>query len=303
MRIIFIAKHDSGGNDDEGAVYHALTSLGHDVQRLNEPRGYKFKRLLPADLVLFFKWHDLDVLRTIEIPKVFWYFDLVEWHETPGRSAARVAWMREVTPLVDIGFCTDGDWVAKNPEKLVWLPQGADERVVGRGVAEVKCATCGVASVQDPIDILFTGIGKGGGATRESFVAEMQLQYGKRFRHVPHGVHGSAMADLIARSKIVVAPDSPVTDRYWSNRVYNALGFGAMLLHPQCHGLLSQYTRQELQTYASREQLHDQIEHYLYAAPARYNHQEAGLARTLREHLYRHRCEELIRVVKERLGI
>lgn len=300
MRIIYVAKHDSGGNDDEGAITHALTVLGHDVQRLREDVGFKAKKLLPADLLLFHKWDDVNTLRDLQVPKAFWYFDLVEWLADPTlshRCEQRVDWMQRIMPLVDMGFCTDGDWTDKYPDKLVWLPQGADERYVGRGQS-TACSNCGYHAYTH--DILFTGIGRGGGTMRESFVDEMQATYGDRFLWVRQGVHGRAMADLIARAKIVVAPDSPVTDRYTSNRVYNALGFGAFLLHPRCDELERTLPIGWV-GYGSRDRMHQLIATYLEMPGTRELCSNDGLRVIQQRHLYRHRCEELIRVVKERL--
>lgn len=293
MRIVFVAKHDSGGNDDEGAVMHALRELGHTVLPLREHLGHKAARL-EADLCLFFKWCDVSALQTLagKMARVFWYFDLVDWPDATlaGRCASRRQWMADVLPHVEAGFCTDGDWCAADATgKLAWLPQGADEQVVGFGTAEPA----------EPI--LFTGIARGGGLAREGFVAEMRARYGPRFRHVPNGVHGRALADLIAGAQIVVAPDAPVTSRYWSNRVYLSAGFGACLLHPYCERLTGHYANgHEVVYYRGRDDLHRKIAYYLERPACRRNIAAAALERTQREHLYRHRCAELLRIVRER---
>ena len=289
MRIGYIANHGCGGNDDEGAIAHALRELGHDVQPLRESRASQ-ARNLRCDVVLFHKW---EIPERLHVPSVFWYFDLVDFPDPSlaGRNKTRLKWMRNVLPRVDIGFCTDGDWVnADTTGKLVYLPQGADERVVGRASADVAHR------------VLFTGIRAGGGRGRVSFVDEMAAKYGNSFYHVSKGVHGRAMAELIAQSHVVVAPDSPVTDRYWSNRVFNVLGFGGFLMHPHCKGLTEFYEDgKELLMYRSREELHKLIES---ASPAQAEAvARAGLERTMREHLYRHRCEKMVQIIKERLHV
>ena len=318
MRIVYVANHDSGGNDDEGAISFALERLGHEVVRIKERKGYDARRL-KADLCLFHKWDDPEALRGISYPKAFWYFDLVDFPQDPTltrRCSQRVEWMSRIIPCVDLGFCTDGDWVERwnsalhpssglIPDKLVWLPQGADERVTGLYTSDPD-------SPQSS-RILFTGIGKGGGVQRESFIAEMRATYGDRFYHVSRGVHREELGRLIANSSIVVAPDSPVTDRYWSNRVYNALGFGAFLLHPWCGDLSANYRvipdewgsdfECEAIAYGSRADLFEKIDKYLEMPTSRRRIASAGYERTIREHLYRHRCEQLVRTVKERLSI
>lgn len=291
MKIVYVAKHDCGLNDDEGAIAFALRQLGHEVAEVHEQESL----LPPGDLLLFHKFRNLPAIHAFNGRKVFWYFDLVDFpdSELKARCDARKQWMEVVVPLVDIGFCTDGDWMERwNREtpgnKLVWLPQGADERVVGRRQA-----------VQD-IDILFVGQYKKCGEGRRNFVCDMVTRYGSRFVQV-RNVYREKLRDLVARAKIVVAPNAPVTDKYWSNRVYVMLGFGAFLLHPYCDGLTSQFSAYALPMYSDREDLHLKIDYFLEAPEAREACQIAALRETQAKHLYRHRCEELIRTMKERL--
>ncbi len=230
------------------------------------------------------------------MPLVFWNFDLVEWPDPTleARNVIRRTWMHEVMKVVDLGFCTDGDWVAKHPDRLVWLPQGFDERQ-----QPAKVEKCGLS-------ILFTGIGIGGGTQRGSFVTEMQERYGSGFIHYVKGLHGDKLAKAIAEAKIVVAPDSPVTGVYWSNRVYNVLGMGGFLLHPYTDGLCSQYRLTDMIMYQDRQHMHLLIDHYLNEAAGntiRNNVASNGRQRTLEAHTYTRRCEVLITTVKSRLGL
>ena len=39
MKIVYVAKHHSGDNDDEGAICYALEALGHEVVRFRENEG------------------------------------------------------------------------------------------------------------------------------------------------------------------------------------------------------------------------------------------------------------------------
>lgn len=282
----YIAKHGSGGNDDEGAVAYALKKAGCEVVLLDEHQGCRAMDY-KSDLVLFHKWYDPPTLRKVRGVKAFWYFDLVDFPDATMRSrcAARMSWMDDIMPLVDIGFCTDGDWVERNP-KLRWLTQGADERRSRAANAKARH------------DVLLTGISAGGNG-RQSFVQEMQLRYGKGFQHVERGTHGHDLATLIARSKIVVAPDAPVTDKYWSNRVYLSLGFGAFMLHPYCSKLTEHYTGgRELIYYHNRDELHDLVKYYCGADADRQRIADLGHRRTKLEHTYTARVAELLRTVR-----
>lgn len=292
MKIVYVARHDYGQNDDEGAIAHAFRVLGHDVLPVNErdvPRG------LPAgDVALFHHWSDCHLLGGFGGIKAFWHFDLVDWPDDPSlvaRCAHRRERVRRATDVSDFGFLTDGDWVAADRTgKLHWLPQGADERIVSRADPSSAGST----------DLLFTGLSRGGGAGREAFVAEMAVRYGAGFRHVPGGVYRERLRASVADSRIVVCPDTPVSDRYWSNRVWNACGFGGFVLHPRATELEACYADgREVVYYGDREELHDLIARWTDDARAAERRAigDAALERTRRQHLYRHRVEELIRVV------
>jgi len=294
MKILYVANHDSGGNDDEGAIAYALSNLGHEVVRVQERRGASslLYRRKGIDLLLFHKWSDIATLRAFEgvCPRVFWYFDLVDWpcESVRGRSLQRIKWMNDVPPNVEFGFCTDGDWVAEDSTgKLRWLPQGADERVVGVGVP------CDDAK---KVDLFFAGIGQSGGKGRASFVEAVRERYGGRFLHVERGLYGRDLANQIASSKIVLCPDSPVTDRYWSNRVYNMLGFGAFVLHPYCEKLSE--TVSSVTFYLSRDNLFDAIDYCLPQETQRKEMSRLGFAEVRSKHLYRYRLEQLLNVVR-----
>lgn len=306
MRILYVARHNQPfGNDDEGSIAFALRKLGHEVDCVPETDGSPAQRfdLLNRyganehDLCLFHKWNDLEAMKKLHYPKVFWYFDLVDYNDPSliGRCKTRRDWMASVMPMADLGFCTDGDWVDRHPIKLVWLMQGADERVMGRYEKVGHGA---------PRSILFTGSHQRCGNGRESFVNEMKQTYRHQFTHTVSGAYRTALMELIGRTKVVVAPDHPVTDQYWSNRVYVSLGFGAFMIHPYCEGLKRHYTNGiDLEMYADREELHDLIKRALNDEAWRNRVSDAGFRRTLKEHTYTHRVRSLLDTVQNRLGV
>ncbi len=305
MRILYVAKHDSGGADDEGAIAFALEQLGHQVFRCDESRESFDLTVLQPDFCLFHKWGNFEVVAKMRCPKAFWHFDrIVDWHPK------RMDWVRRVLPLVDVGFVTDGDLLdhqykmgsgigVSQQNKLVWLPQGADERVVGRGTPDPAQA----------VDVLCVAGTRFHGERRQSFVRELAafcVEKGFTFRHVEEGVYRERLRDLVASAKIVVAPDSPVSDRYWSNRVWNMLGFGAMLLHPTCKGLFDFYPPTDLQYYSTRESLRMLLNAYLsgdYRLTPAGTLISRGLERTVVDNSYRYRCKQLIDAVNERCSL
>lgn len=307
MRVLYIAKHGSGGNDDEGAISHALEVLGHNVISVREQDAHSVDlSRTKADFMLCHHWHDMVSLRLVRCPKVFWCFDRIVDPDPSleSRNLTRSMWARQIQSACDIGFFTDGDWVAKETttgsKDLHWLTQGADERVVGRGTP--------LSEAQPPI--LITASTFNGGDRRRRFISDFKERWGSFVRVVEKGVHGRAMANLIASAKIVVAPQHPSSDRYWSNRVYQALGFGAFLLHPVCKELYSHYIVDHLNCYDNDDKeygLDWMINRYLSRDKVsrdkeRHNYSEIVVRSTVANNLYRHRVERLLAIVKEKIG-
>lgn len=293
MKIVYVGKHGQTNNDDEGAIAHALTELGHVVIPVQE--GNKFTG--DGDLLLFHHWNPAsDELYRYNMPKAFWCFDLIHQDEPSmhDRNERRERWAVRMEKLCDIGFMTDGGWLAKmGSDKLHHLTQGADGRIAGI----VPRLVFGADS-----ELLFTGI-RNGGKMRESFVDEMFVHYGSYFRYIQKSAYRDRLEELV-RGRIVVCPDCPVGPRYWSNRVYVAMGFGAFVIHPWCWKLLDHYVGgQEIVYYHNRADLHEKIAEYRARPDEMARIAAAGFQRTLREHLYVHRCAKLIQTVKEQLKI
>lgn len=316
MKILFVAKHGSGDNNDEDAVTYALRQLGHEVTTVHEMRRHRsteeeamLRQSSSFDFCLFFKWDTQSEIEAVRCPKAFWYFDMVRSVEDDptlkARSDYRIQWMRRVIPQCLVGFCTDGDWVEYwsnnstvfNRDKLVQLMQGADERYVGLGEPNPK---------HTGPDIIFTGM-INHGQKRAAHVAHLRSRYGDRFAVLGdggprHRLHGRALADLFASVKVVVAPDGPNTDRYWSNRVYLTTGLGGLLIHPMCEGLFKHYSMNELMYYENAEHLDQVIDMVLTLSDEqRLEIRKAGLKATTDRNLYRHRCAQLIKEVEARL--
>jgi hypothetical protein len=320
MRILYVAKHNSGDNDDEGAIAHALGKLGHEVIPVHEMRrrregNAEISRWAKGtyDFCLFHKWETVSELAEVaqKTPCAFWYFDMIANDDDPTlavRMQTRRRWFNDVMPHCVTAFLTDGDWVDYHngycapSRKVHWLMQGTDERYVGLGVPQPGW---------DFPEILFTGT-RHHGRKREEHIAELEARYGHRFGvigevartgHISRRVHGRELADLFASVKVVVAPDGPCTDRYWSNRVYLTCGLGGFLIHPRCKGLWDHYHPEEIVTYTDRDHLHDLIRRSLDPAneESRQGWRKAGLRATIHRNLYRHRCQELVAKMKELL--
>lgn len=303
MHILYVAKHGNGGNDDEGAIEHALRRLGHEVTLVREKYSYRALRWLKSaknptpDFLLFHKWDNPDYIEKVQIPKVCWYFDLVDWQDPvlKYRCQTRIRWMEATAPHTDLLFCTDGDWVRRmqevHPGKFHHLMQGADERFSFPGTR---------VPGEPVVPLLFPGNPKGG-RQRQKHIADLVRRYRADLKIVKN-VHREDLIALIAATDITIAPDAPVTDLYWSNRVYLTLGYGAFLLHPYCALLAEQYKdREEIVFYRSRKEMYELIEHYQSHPELIQQIRAAGYERTIREHTYYHRCQSLLSTVQERL--
>jgi hypothetical protein len=307
VRVLLLARVDPQDNQDELAIKYALEVLGHEVVAVHESPRRRMVSLesVQADLCLFMKHKTVSEIIGLShrMPCCFYFFDMVESVSGDptllARSEHRKRWFADVLPHVVAGFCTDGDWAAKDKTgKLVHLTQGFDER------------NAHLASEAKPVDfcpeVVFCGM-VNHGQTRASHIAHLERRWGRRFGVVgdsgPNGrLHGKALADLFAGAKVVIAPDGPGTHKYQSNRVYLSLGLGAFLLHPYSGVIASQYEPQkELAFYKDRDGCDELIRHYLKWPDERARLRKAGHEATLARNLYRHRIAELLRVVKERI--
>lgn len=277
VKILYVANHGCGGNDDEGAVLHALQQLGHEVTPLHQDT---FGALPGGDLLLFHKFQQWKRVIRFQGRKAFWYFDLVDIADPTlqGRCQHRKDWIERASVYAK-GFCTDGDWAADHG--LTHLPQGADERTLASDVGPGGA-----------IPVLFTGSG-GGGIVRTSFLKEMRDTYGTGFVHMGR-CYREELRTVLAGTTIVVAPDGPVTPRYCSNRVYTTLGLGGFLLHPYCEYLRKEYSPDQLVMYRDRAELHELIARYTLDKSERLRIARSGLYQTKAHHTYRHRLRRLL---------
>lgn len=304
MKILFVAKHNCGDNADEEAVAYALEKLGHEVIKVHELQRHRNgvdPTKINADLCLFFKWESYFEIAEIakRMPVVSWYFDLIS-SEDPTlakRMEFRRMWYQRLLPHMTLMCFTDGDWVheqSDHTDKCRWLMQGMDERVAGLGTP--------LPEPKPPI--LFTGTPNHGRARYEQ-IHDLAHIYGDRFQVIgaggPNGrVHGRALADLFASVRCVVAPTGPVSDCYWSNRVYLATGLGAALLHPRSKGVERHYNGLEVCYYENQAELIRNIDRFLGESQSWIDRWRlAGYERTMREHTYYHRCTRLMQMVQE----
>lgn len=123
-----------------------------------------------------------------------------------------------------------------------------------------------------------------------------------RARH--HGeVWGLDMYRALARSRITLNRHINVAENNANNmRLYEATGVGALLLTDRKDNLGDLFEiGKEVVAYSSAEEAAELIRYYLAHPEEAQAIARAGQARTLREHTYRHRMEELVPILQRHL--
>jgi len=55
LKILYVARHTCGLNDDEGAITYGLESLGHTVIKIQQDLGFEAQAIRDVDFCLFHK--------------------------------------------------------------------------------------------------------------------------------------------------------------------------------------------------------------------------------------------------------
>ena len=276
-------------NDHEGAIKRALEQEGHQVQVVDE-KNFTEEEIInaDADMLLFFKGASIfgysisqleTLLKKVPYKKVCWYFDKA-WH-------GREEWLHRVSGVVDLLFITDGDFArGYNYLNVYELKQGADEQSIFKG----KKKDYG-------FDVAFVGSVYG---LRQEFVNILFEKYGKRFDIVSN-VFGKDLNDLCA-SALIVAPLYPQTDFYWSQRVYEIIGRGGLLIHPKLELLTKQFKDgKHIIFYKDVNECFEKIDYYLANPKKADKIREAGMKHIKENYTYRHSVRQLMSIVKKDL--
>ena len=120
-----------------------------------------------------------------------------------------------------------------------------------------------------------------------------------------HGgeVWGLDMYRALARSRITLNRHINVAENNANNmRLYEATGVGAMLLTDRKDNLHELFDiGREVVVYSSKEEAAELVRHYLAHPEEMARIAQAGQARTLREHTYTQRMQELVSILKRHL--
>ena len=279
MRIVYLYNPSAklASDDTEGHIRKGLEALGHEVIMVPEEQAFNALKI-KADWLLFHKGGPFihSLLARLKYKKMCWYFDKI-WN-------SRVDWAERTLPLVDLMIVTDGDWelIHRSP-KVKILHQGCGESMAGQLRKEYKG------------NIGFTGSIYEG---REEWNDFMQETFDSDF-HVYGDVFGGKLFDLCASTRVMVAPEFPSTDYYWSSRVYLTLGAGGFLIHPRCKDLGHEYVEnRHFVAYSTRKELVAKVDYYLGHTEERERIRRAGMRHTLEHYTYAERVKILMAYVQ-----
>lgn len=288
----------------------ALDDLGHQVSRLQEGQvtaGQLVSSARGSDLLVWVHTHGwatrggivpvLAELRRHGTRTLAYHLDL--WH-----GLARQRDLDEGHPFltgVDHFFTVDrrmAEWITDHSQAVGhYLP------------AAVAHRECWMAPSPSPdLDVVFVGSHRyhPEWPYRNELIARLHDRYGDRFHLVPgrgQPVRGAALNRLYGRTQVVVGdtlcPGFAYPD-YWSDRVYETLGRGGMLVHPRVPGLDIQFRDGEhlaFYDYNDWTGLFDQVDRYLQHPADREAVRRSGHAEVHRSHTYLHRWTTILEIV------
>jgi len=274
---------------DERAIRDGFRSLGHKVTYkadLEIRNNWAYQH--DWDFIFFNHYGKVNVpLKTPNTLKVFWCFDLISQPLLHIDQHRRKEQINELAYYCDLVFHTDGDWVEECSywSKAHWLMQEAPE--------------CVMYGSEPEFDVLFAGTVY---HERQELLRELSRRFDTRVVTGKDKVYEHEYAKLISKAKVVVAPDTPVGPKYWSNRAFMVPGYGGFLLHPHTPQFDSFYQFNEVPVYDDRESLFYSISDFLRNTHTRDEFRFNAFNKTIEEHTYKHRCEVIINKVQEKLG-
>lgn len=297
MKIVYLGNFNIS-HSVETSVAAALTCLGNEVVKIQSDAISFFSALLnritseDPDLVLFSKAPVpncgilIKRLRQLDITTACWHWDL--YHGCMGRES-------EVWPQhdCDFMFTTDGGNSVKfqtGDTLEFWLPSAVNHL---EAVAQPPDYQYDVGFVGHRNSKFQPG--------REELVDFLEGQYGDAFCYTGN-TFGLKLNKWLSQVRVVVGDCHPSANGYyWSDRIYEVIGRGGFILHPEVEGLNSHFTPHlHYDTYirGDFEGLKSKIDYYLDFPSIRSNIRDDGHKHCIEHHTYTQRCRTLLNVVR-----
>lgn len=297
----------------ENEIRKALTALGHDVIVTQEGHGRMPD--LDCHVALWTRTASLCERTPVErqrqwlidarragVPTVAVHLD--RWHGLREHGREASVWEQPYFHCEHF-FSTDG------AHDLEWAAAGVNHHWMPPGVSEFECEP-GTPRDEWRCDVGFLGSVGGYHAEhqhRGELVQFLRETYGDRFRQFPGegqpGIRGDDLRDLIASVKVWVGDSclAPRADggemvRYWSDRVPELTGRGALLLHPEVEGLSEQHPGLPTWHMGAGDELRRLIDIWLAVDESdRQQRAEALRRHTVEHHTYTVRMAQVLEAV------
>jgi len=295
MNITYLGNFNKPLTDaTERHIKHAFEKLGHKVTMVDETEFANLKedsvdrpdvKILntKADMFLFHKGEIgadmlIKLLNYVTCDKVCWYFDKI----FPDREE----YIDMVSAYANYVVVTDDTYIRRHKyNNLYCVRQGI-------GNEDLKP---GKYREEYDYDVVFTGnIYEG----REDFERMLNSKYGKKFK-VISDAFGQDLVDLCHTAKIVVAPTYPGDEFYWSSRIYQVIGSGGFLVHPDFYGMDFEEGK-HFAGYKGDAEMIRTIDYYLEHPEDRKKIQAEGYKFCNAEYSYTKRVEELLKICQEK---
>lgn len=188
------------------------------IMKANECDIFLFHALIPETNNLYIKLmleRIVEMLEGMTCKKVLWFLDKI--------AGSKMEIIVNLLPHVDYMFVADGTWKKRfTEEKLFVLHPAASEKIFkGKVKDDLVC------------DIAMYGSLYGERFKQFEF---LKSKFGDHFQY-HDDKYGRDLANLCKSSKIVIVPQYPFDDFYWSDRIYNVLANGGTCVHPRTYGL------------------------------------------------------------------
>lgn len=307
MRVVMIGSNFARSWATETHLARDFAALGHDVHKLSERVGVDVieKEASESDLVVYMKaaglpenarsmWRRLDArgVHTCSY-HLDLYFGLGRQKELKVDPFWRTGtvFTADGDPLMQ-AYCDSLDINHK------WLPAACVSDEIGRGTYRDKWRypLCFVGSVPYP---------HAEWPFRNQMIEHLRGRYKDQFKTWTHAdqIWDLTSNDVYASTHAVVGDSVALVghENYWSNRLYETVGRGGLLLFPRVPGVESQLRPYEGVVYYEPrdiDSLIDNIENVLsFNRETRAMLTAKGMERIRQEHTYQHRAQTIIREV------
>ena len=193
----------------------------------------------------------------------------------------RSTFQRALKSNADHYFCKEKSCLKFFPKNTTYLPCAIDDSIFNK------------QSLDRDIDIGF--IGKEMFSSRTKFIKFLQDEYDNKFLK-KEGIFFDKVAEFYNRCKIV-PNQCPADDT--NMRLFEVTACGALLITPYVPYLEELFDlEKELVIYKDMYDLKEKIDYYLEHDKEREKIARAGQRRTLKNHTYKNRVKEIIKIIK-----